>query len=106
MMNCSKRRLRRLSVGRAFNMEFRRGQFPALVLIFTGLLSSAALIAQKDDKKQSDAQRKEIQSVVTVVDSIAAGQPAANDLSLTWVRDDLLKAQGNKQYVPFTVSFD
>ena len=36
----------------------------------------------------------------------AAGQPAPNDLSLAWVREDLLKAQGNKEYVPFTVSID
>src|SRR5262249_43407737 len=65
---------------------------------------SAAVVAQ--DKKQSDAQKKEIQNVVKVVDGMAVGQPASNDLQLTWVREDLLKAQGNKQYVPFTVSID
>ena len=41
-----------------------------------------------------------------MVDGIAAGQPAPNDLSLAWVREDVLKAQGNKEYVPFTVSVD
>ena len=35
-----------------------------------------------------------------------AGQPAPNDLSLAWVRHDLLKAPGNKEYVPFTVTID
>jgi hypothetical protein len=67
--------------------------------------ASASLLAQKD-KKQDDAQKKEIQSVVKVVDDVAAGQPASNDLALTWLREDVLKAQGNKEYVPFTVSLD
>jgi hypothetical protein len=40
------------------------------------------------------------------VDSVAAGQPAPNDLKLTWVHEDMLKAQGNKEYVPFTVAID
>jgi hypothetical protein len=71
------------------------------------LVCSIGLLAQgKDDKKKDDAQKKEIQSVVKFVDDAAAGQPASNDLSLTWVREDVLKAQGNKEYVPFTVSLD
>ena len=41
-----------------------------------------------------------------VVDELTAGQPAANDLSMTWLREDVLKAQGNKEYVPFTVQLD
>ncbi len=71
------------------------------------LLFSTGLIAQKKvEKKQDEAQKKEIQSVVKVVDDVANGQPAPNDLSLAWVRDDFLKAQGNKEYVPFTVAVD
>jgi hypothetical protein len=71
------------------------------------VLSSATvgLFAQKD-KKQDEAQKKEIQTIVKLVDDIATGQPAPSDLALAWVRDDTLKAQGNKQYVPFTVSID
>ena len=71
------------------------------------LAFSVALIAQKkDDKKQSDAQKKEIQDVVRFVDGVAAGQPAPNDLGLAWMREDFLKATGNKQYIPFTVTYD
>ena len=71
------------------------------------LAFSVALVAQKkDDKKQSDAQKKEIQDIVKIVDGVAAGQPAPNDLGLSWVHEDFLKANGNKQYVPFTVTFD
>ena len=54
-----------------------------------GLVFSAALLAQKkDDKKLDDKQKKEIQSVVKIVDDASAGQPAANDLALTWLHED------------------
>jgi hypothetical protein len=86
-------------------MKQRRGMFALFVSIV--LASSIGLFAQnKDDKKRDDAQKKEIQSIVKVVDDAAAGQPTPNDLSLTWLREDVLKAQGNKEYVPFTVSVD
>jgi hypothetical protein len=84
-------------------MKLRRAPLAALIL---AVVFSSALIAQKDEKKQSDAQRKEIQNIVKIVDSVAGGQPAPNDLSLAWVHEDMLKAQGNKEYVPFTVSID
>ncbi|HEY7285784.1 MAG TPA: hypothetical protein VH497_10095, partial [Vicinamibacterales bacterium] len=83
-------------------MKHRRAFFAVLGV---GLAFSAAPFAQ-ENKKQSDAQKKEIQSVVKVVDGIAAGQPAPNDLALEWVHIDMLKAQGNKEYVPFTVAID
>ena len=87
-------------------MKQRRGVFALLVSIV--LVSSIGLFAQnKDDKKRDDAQKKEIQNIVKLVDdAAAAGQASANDLSLTWLREDVLKAQGNKEYVPFTVSVD
>jgi len=68
---------------------------------------SVALVAQKkDDKKQSDAQKKEIQDIVRIVDGVAAGQPSPSDLGLVWVHEDFLKATGNKEYIPFTVTYD
>jgi hypothetical protein len=78
---------------------------PLALVLVVALASSAALRAQKD-KKQDEAQKKETLNVVKVVDDVAAGQPAPDDLSLTWVREDILKAQGNKEYVPFTVTID
>ena len=84
-------------------MKHRRGAFVLVVLAM--FVSSVGVYAQKD-KKQDDAQKREIQSIVKIVDGMAAGQPAPNDLSATWLREDYLKAQGNKQYVPFTVSLD
>ena len=72
-----------------------------------GLVFSAAVLAQKkDEKKLDDKQKKEIQNVVKAVDDAEAGQPATNDLALTWAREDFLKAQGNKGFVPFSVALD
>ena len=89
-------------LGESILMEHRRAFLAVLGVV---LAFSAAPFAQ-ENKKQSDAQKKEIQSLVKVVDGVAAGQPAPNDLSLAWVHEDILKAQGNKEYVPFTVSID
>ena len=71
------------------------------------MILSAALLAQKkDDKKQSDAQKKETLDIVKLADGVAAGQPATNDFGLVWGHEDYLKATGNKEYVPFTLTFD
>src|SRR3954465_977943 len=86
-------------------MKQRRAVFALFILALSA--SSMVLIAQsKDDKKKDEAQKREIQSIVKSVDDLTAGQPAANDLSMTWLREDVLKAQGNKEYVPFTVQLD
>jgi hypothetical protein len=86
-------------------MKQRRALFALFVLGVCA--ASMTLFAQsKDDKKKDEAQKREIQSIVKSVDDLTAGQPAANDLSMTWLREDVLKAQGNKEYVPFTVQLD
>src|SRR3954468_8436826 len=86
-------------------MTFRRSVFSLFVLAVCA--SSVGLVAQsKDDKKKKELQDREIQSIVKTVADPTAGQPGANDLSMTWVREDVLKAQGNKEYVPFTVQID
>ncbi len=69
------------------------------------LICSATLFAQ-GERKLNDAEKKEFQAIVKIVDGPPAGQPASNDLGLAWIQNDLLKAQGNMQYVPFSVSVD
>jgi hypothetical protein len=59
-----------------------------------------------NSRKLTDAQKKEIQTAIKIVDDGAAGQAVPNDLSLTWSREDILKATDNKEYVPFTVTID
>ena len=82
-------------------MKDRRPLFAVVAML--ALVSSSA---SAQEKKMTDQQKKEIQNVVKIVDDLAAGQPAPNDLGATWVREDFLKAQGNKEYVPYTVSLD
>jgi hypothetical protein len=81
---------------------------PAAIVAAVAILS-ATLFAQPappQQRKLSDAEKKEIQTILKIVDDVAAGQPAPNDLSLAWVSSDILKAQNNKEYLPFTVSYD
>ena len=79
----------------------------ASLALIPALVVSVSLFAQKkDDKKQSDEQKKEIQGVVKIVDDVAAGQQAPNDHALAWANADFLKAQGNKEYAPFVVTVD
>ena len=83
---------------------------PLALVLTTALACTVGVLAQQPpqqkDKKQDEAQKKEIQGIVSTVDAVAGGQPAPNDFALAWVREDVLKAQGNKEYVPFTVSLD
>jgi hypothetical protein len=59
-----------------------------------------------NSRKLSDAQKREIQASIKIVDDAMAGQAMTNDLSLSWVRQDILKATDEKEYVPFIVSID
>jgi len=82
----------------------RRGLALSAVAV---MILSAALVAQKKgDKKQNDAQRRDALEAVKMADDATAGQPMANDLGLAWGHEDYLKATDNKEYVPFTVTFD
>jgi hypothetical protein len=81
----------------------------SVAVIVAVALSVGAFAQKKDDKndkKQTDEQKREIQTVVKLTDDAAAGQPAANDLGVAWAHEDFMKAQGNKEYAPFTVTID
>jgi hypothetical protein len=77
------------------------------VAVIAVLAWSVTAVAQKkDDKKQTDEQKREIQAAVKLADDAAAGQPTANDLGVAWAHEDFMKAQGNKEYAPFAVTID
>jgi hypothetical protein len=78
----------------------------AALILLTLSVGVAAQDQQQAPRKLTDAQRREIQAIVKILDGAAPGATLPNDLSLTWIREDVLKAQGNKQYVPFTVTLD
>lgn len=76
-------------------------------LLAASVLLPAVAFAQQDEKKQDKAQKEEVQTVVKLVDGVMAGQQqGTNDLNARWLRQDFLKAQGNKEYAPFIVSVD
>lgn len=69
------------------------------------LLVTTPLIAQPRDpaRKLTSDESKEFQTITTM---LAGAQLPVNDLNLSWIGSDLLKAQSSKAYVPFTVSID
>jgi len=82
---------------------------PPVIALF--ILSAVAFVpvlaqqqGQKVDKKVEKAQQFDIQSVVSTTEAAMAGQPAT-DITMTF-RNDALKAQEGKTYVPFTITFD
>ena len=91
-------------------MLTRRG---AIAIVSAGVLTlSASLFAQGknqpqvDQKKLSDAQKKEVAASQAIADSAMTGQAAPNDLGLVWVHDDALKATDHRTYVPYIVTID
>jgi hypothetical protein len=82
----------------------------ALAVACMAALASSALLAQpKSDpntRKLNDAQKKEFVALQKMVDDVTTGKPAADDLSIVWLRQDFLKAENNKEYIPFTVAID
>ena len=44
--------------------------------------------------------------LAAIADEVAAGRPAPQDFALTWTRCDAMKAQGSKQLMAFTVTYD
>ena len=75
----------------------------AAVIVLSSVLGAQQ---KKDDKKQTDQQKKETLDIVKLADAAAAGQPLTNDFGLAWAHEDFLKATGNKEYVPFTLTYD
>jgi hypothetical protein len=91
-------------------MTFRRraiaiGSLAAFLCTIT--LAAQQQQPQKEQpRKLTKAEEKERDTIYALLTTVTAGQPAPNDLGLTWVRDDVLKASGNQQYIPFIVSID
>ena len=75
----------------------------SVVLLFTASSLLAQPKPQEQTRKLSNDEKKELQAISTM---LSTGQAPANDLSLAWAGNDLLKAQGNKEYVPFTITLD
>ena len=84
----------------------------ALCVALTMGLGSSALLAQKDDNKKPEVKRSkaeqiDIDTLVTVVDAVAAGRVAApSDIAVTWDSNHFFRAPDGSTYIPFTVTVD
>lgn len=77
----------------------------AVALIFTAALSAQQEPRKEAPRKLTKAEEVEKAAIYALVNGASTGQ-TPNDFSITWVRDDVLKASDNLQYVPFILSVD
>ena len=82
----------------------RSAPFWTAVAVFV-LVQAFVAAQKKEEKKHEEAQQKEIQGLVKLVDAAAAGQPAPADFPIQF-QNDFLKAQEGRTYVPFTLTID
>src|SRR5262245_46072889 len=85
-----------------------RRRFHVFASLTFAIVSAVVFAQGKQEKapqprKLTEADKKEILAIQKMIES---GQEGPNDLNVSWMRDDLMKAQGNQEYVPFTVSVD
>jgi hypothetical protein len=83
-------------------MELRRGA--VALCSAAALICSATLVAQAP-RKLTKAEEKERDVVYKLLTTVVAGQ-LPDDLSAKWVREDVMKASDNQQYLPFIVTVD
>jgi hypothetical protein len=84
-------------------MELRRG---VVALCSAAALICSVTLAAQAPKKLSKAEEKERDAIFKIVASVSAGQPAPDDLGVKWLREDVMKASENQQFLPFIVSLD
>src|SRR5687768_11002676 len=88
----------------------------AVLSVICGTLASAQRPSPRTDQKPDPAaasaaqakalaQQQEIQTLVRVADSAMSGQPAPADFPIQF-QNDFLKAQGNRVWVPITLTLD
>src|SRR5262245_20990661 len=75
--------------------------------VLAAFFVSATLAAQQAaaPRKLTKAEEKERDAIYALLDPTKTATPP-NDLSLTWLREDILKSSQNQQYVPFIVGID
>ena len=68
--------------------------------------SSPSDFSAQTDKKTEEAHKKDAQALSKLADAALAAQGSANELNVTWVKEDFLKGPKDKQFVPFTITLD
>jgi len=76
--------------------------------------ASPVLVAQqnnqpnrRDQERRSQAEQRDIQALVQLVDAVTAGkQPAPTDVGITWVGNHFVKGVDGATFVPFSLAVD
>lgn len=90
-------------------MNIRRTLTAALAVAALAVLSHpvAAQQNRREQERRSQAEQRDIQALVQLVDAVASGkQPAPPDIPVTWVGSHFVRGAEGATYVPFTVTVD
>jgi hypothetical protein len=74
----------------------------ALAMVVAGLVALSANYAPQ----LTEAQEREVETILEVFEDVEDGDPAPNQLSLAWAGEHVLKAEQDYLYVPFSVTLD
>lgn len=62
---------------------------------------------RRDQERRSQAEQRDIQALVQLVDAVTAGkQPAPADIPITWVGNHFVKGADGGTYIPFSLAID
>lgn len=94
-------------------MNIRRTLTAALAVASLAALSHPIVAQQnnqqnrRDQERRSQAEQRDIQALVQLVDAVAAGkQPAPADIPVAWVGNHFVRGAEGATYIPFTVTVD
>ena len=94
-------------------MNIRRTLTAALAVASLAALSHPVVAQQnnqqnrRDQERRSQAEQRDIQALVQLVDAVATGkQPAPADIPVTWVGNHFVRGAEGATYIPFTVTVD
>ncbi len=79
---------------------------PDLAAAPAGPGGRAPVDGQDKKDKPTPAQQAEISALMAAVDDADGGQAGTSTLPLEWAHSHFIKAQGDKTYVPFTLTID
>ncbi len=94
-------------------MHTRRILTAALAVAFLAVLSPPVVAQQnnaqnrREQERRSQAEQRDIQALVQLVDAVAAGkQPAPADIPVAWVGNHFVRGAEGATFVPFTLRVD
>jgi hypothetical protein len=94
-------------------MNIRRILTAALAVASVATMSQPVAAQQnnaqnrREQERRSQAEQRDIQALVQLVDAVAAGkQPAPADIPVNWVGNHFVRGAEGATYIPFTVRID